>query len=148
MGMQEIALISVVAVFLTTGCASTKQLVRRPDESAIALGKVQVQVRRPLQLPPLFEWMCCWTKVKIKDNNQTIGYLGPRGKLLWERDPGELCLEGGLTTWNMGDFASVTKNTEDGNRYNFNVHIPFWYPISRSGIELLDVQTLPQKVNK
>ena len=142
MGKHEIALISAVAVFLTTGCASTKQLARRPDESAISPGRVQVQVRRP------FQFRGCICKVKIRDNNQTIGYLGPRGKLLWERDPGELCLEGGLTTWNLGDFEPITTNTKVGNRYNFEARIPFWYPISRSGLELLDMQTLPQKSNK
>ena len=129
MTKQRIALLGMIGVFALTGCASTKQLVPRPSGESITSGKTQVHIRRPGQI-----WGTA-NAFKVLDGAKEIGSLGPRGDLLWEREPGELKLSVGPKIFNMGNFTPIEMNLKEGERHEFEAWFPFFYPFSHHGLD-------------
>jgi len=136
------SLCSLIGLLTVCGCASTKQFVPRPDPQNISPGKAQIQINRPGQI-----WGTANALIVV-DNATDIGVIGPRGNLLWERDPGELNLAVGPKMLNMGHFDAPLIKVKAGYRYEFNTWLPFWYPFSRSGIEYIGEYKSTEQINE
>ena len=118
-----------LATMLMSGCASTTQLVPKPDQSGITPSTVHVEIRRSLGFGG-------WANaLEVQDNGTPIGDLGPNGSLLWEREAGPMNLVVGPKRLSMGNLTDVNMTLQGSSKYSFTASIPFWYPISRNGVK-------------
>lgn len=118
-----------IVTAMMTACASTTQFAPRPDGSAATPGKAQVRVYRPGQL-----WGTA-NAFTVADGTNVIGKLGPKGDLLWDRDPGDMSLTATPTILSMGGFKAPEAKVESGKRYEYEAWFPFFYPFSHHGLE-------------
>ncbi len=101
--------IFVLLIFLVVGCASTRQYVPFPDVENPEMARIYVI--RP-------SMMGFAIKTEIKDGRQTIGYLGAKQFLCWERKEGETVISG-----KSENESSITLNLRKGHTYYIKQHM-------------------------
>ncbi len=87
--MFQKAYLLIAVAALVSGCASTRQYVKFPDQS-VGLedpAKARIYVARPTVFGGAIS-------MKVSDGDILIGKTGPKGYLCWERNPGEMILTG------------------------------------------------------
>lgn len=79
-------LVGLCALVLASGCASTRQFVRLPDQARTVENPAQcrIYVFRPEAM------LGGIAKMKIMDGTRVIGDLGMASYLCWEREPGKV----------------------------------------------------------
>ncbi len=104
---MKISFIAVLSAFFFIGCASTVQYVSLPDQKKPLedSSKCRIYVYRP----STYGYSNALT---IADGNQVIGRIGPVGYLCWERDPGDICING-----NAENTSTVTITAKKGGVY-------------------------------
>lgn len=87
MTKKVLFLIGIVAI--VSGCASTRQYVKFPDQSVDLEdpAKARIYVARPTSFGGA-------VSMTVSDGDIVIGKTGPKGYLCWERNPGEMTLTG------------------------------------------------------
>lgn len=79
--------VCLICVFFLTGCASSWQYVKAPDQQlkSANASKARIYVIRADPGSKM-------ASARINDNGTLIGNTGPRGYLCWEREPGTVKL--------------------------------------------------------
>ncbi len=119
--------IFVLLIFLVVGCASTRQYVPFPDQTKLVENPemARIYVIRPSVVGFAI-------KTEIKDGRQTIGYLGAKQFLCWERKEGETVISG-----KSENESSITLNLVKGHVYYIEQHIHLGIWKSRNRLSLL-----------
>jgi hypothetical protein len=76
-----------IVAFLFTGCSSTQQFVRFPDQSKIVEDstKGRIYVMRPATVGAAIS-------MDVADDGKIVGSTGSHGFLCWEREPGDVVI--------------------------------------------------------
>lgn len=111
--------------FVTVGCASTKQYVVIPNQSAIVEDpeKARIYVLRPVSIGGV-------VPMEVQDGEIVVGETGPRGALCWERDPGPADITSHAENV---DFLRI--ETEKGIVYYLLQRVKMGFMIARTKLE-------------
>jgi hypothetical protein len=107
---RSFVLIAIAVLF--AGCASTQQYhstLTAPDTSAVAgvkpsVGKAKICVLRRSSI------LGAGIAIKITDSGRLVGRIGSGGKLIWEREPGQVVI--GASASNESNISVTTKPDE------------------------------------
>lgn len=110
------------------GCASTRQMVKLPDQGKRVEDTEQARI---YVIRPAFVGAA--VSMTVKDGDETIGYTGPKGYLCWERAPGKATL------------CSVAENTgkldldvEKNCVYYVHQHVLLGFLMARTRLDSID----------
>lgn len=107
----------IICGILLVGCnVQTSQSIPRPATFSVAPDKARINVFRP----KIFYGSGC--SIKIQDNGNAIGYIGPGGRLTWDRPAGEMRLDARVVIWNSA-FEPLLLSVKEGGVYNVVVDI-------------------------
>jgi hypothetical protein len=83
MKIKFLLFLSVIPL-LFTGCSSTQQFVRFPDQTKVVedSSKGRIYVMRPATVGAAIS-------MEVSDDGKIVGSTGPHGFLCWEREPGD-----------------------------------------------------------
>lgn len=111
--------------FVTVGCASTKQYVVIPNQSAIVEDpeKARIYVLRPVSLGGA-------VPMKVQDGETVVGVTGPKGALCWEREPGPVDISS-----HAENVDHLKINTEKGMVYYLLQRVKMGFMIARTKLE-------------
>jgi hypothetical protein len=112
-------LYSATLLAVATGCASTAQFVRLPEQSVKVEDRTlaRIYVVRPTILGGI-------TSGSVSDGETVVGVLGPRSFLCWEREPGALEIVWNAEHRGWGETDVITRlslNVEAGRVYYVKV---------------------------
>lgn len=124
--------------FLAVGCASTKQYVAIPNQSAIVENpeKARIYVLRPVSIGGM-------VPMEVQDGEIVVGETGPRGALCWERDPGPADITSHAENV---DFLRI--ETEKGMVYYLLQKVKMGFFVARTKLELLMKDEGPETLQK
>lgn len=126
------------AMILITGCASTKQYVRFPNQNKAIENPTmaRIYVARPTSFGGAIS-------MKVSDGDTVIGKTGPKGYLCWERVPGKITIKG-----KSENSCQLTLDTEQGESYYVQQHVRFGFFVARNKLSLLSEREGKEKVSK
>ena len=133
-------------IFLTlVSCATTQQYISNSKQSPLIENHARIKFYRPSNI---YGSAC---SVKITENNQIIGKIGPGGEIIYDTFAGNVRILG-LETLNYKSFVPLDLTVEEGKCYTINVKIPGYYfeVVKIEDVEIQsDTQTnLERKKNK
>lgn len=119
---------TICLTLLLSSCASTMQYVKYPDDESINENKSKIYVIRSTIFGSAI-------KMKIYQDDQLIGKLGPKSFLSWEVDPSK------------GDMAIISKSEnkdtlkispKPGKTYYIKQKVKLGWVVARTGLEFLE----------
>lgn len=121
-------LVLVLLAFSAVGCASTKQYVPIPNQNVRLEdeNKARIYVVRPAS-------MAAAISMAILDNKLLIGDTGANSYLSWEREPGNVMIEG-----KSENTSTVEFEAKKGNVYYVEQYMKMGFAIARNRLELID----------
>ena len=126
--MFQKAYLLIAVAALVSGCASTRQYVKFPDQS-VGLedqAKARIYVARPTSFGG-------GVKMKVSDGDILIGETGPKGYLCWERNPGEMILTG------KAENSDIEKiSIQQGYVYYFEQKVKMGFLMARNDIKQVE----------
>ena len=138
MNVSRIVFMVGVIIVLSSGCASTKQLVPLPDQTKTVedSSKARIYVIRPVLIASAIS-------MSVSDGEMKVGSTGPKGYLCWERAPG--------TT----EIRSKSENTavlpitcKAGEVYYIGQHVRMGILFARNNLSLLTEDEGKAKLSK
>ena len=131
-------IVAAITVSIMTGCASTRQFVRLPDQSKTVedTSKARIYVVRPSVLGAAIS-------MKVTDGEQEIGKTGGKGYLCWERMPGETTLKS-----KAENTATLPLKTEAGTVYYVQQQIRMGVLKARNKLSILEEQDGKEALTK
>ncbi len=117
-------ILALLMVF-TVGCLATRQYAPCPDQTKENLEMARIYVIRPTL-------MGLTVRTEILDGKQTIGFLGAKQYLCWERKEGETVITG-----KSENESSLTLSLEKGHVYYIQQRIHFGLLTVRNKLSLL-----------
>lgn len=126
------------ALIVMTGCASTVQYVRFPDQTKMIedSNKARIYVVRPTIVGYAIP-------MNVIDGSNLIGKTGPKGYLCWERDPGKAELRGVAE-----NVSTLTLNMEKGAVYYVQQHVRLGIFIAGNKLRQMTEDEGKKKVSK
>ncbi len=121
---MKVKVLALLMVF-TIGCLATRQYAPYPDQTKENSEMVRIYVIRPT-LRGLM------VRIEIKDGKQTIGFLGAKQYLCWERKPGNTVISG-----ESENKSFLSLSLEKGRVYYIQQHIHFGLLTVRNKLSLL-----------
>ena len=136
--MKIKALFLLAAMAIVSGCASTQQYVRFPDQSKTVedVNKARVYVVRPSVVGGAIS-------MKVSDGDTLIGKTGPKGYLCWERNPGSMELKG-----KCENTSCLTVQVEQGKVYHVKQSPRMGFFIARNKLEQVSAKEGRELVGK
>lgn len=126
--MKNKGLFLIVVASIISGCASTRQYVKFPDQSVDLEdpAKARIYVARPTAFGGA-------VTMKVSDGDVLIGQTGPKGYLCWERNPGEMTLIG------KAENADIEKiSIQQGYVYYFEQKVKMGFLMARNDIKQVE----------
>ena len=138
MKFTKMLLMLGAVISLSSGCASTKQLVALPDQTKTIEDstKARIYVLRPIFLPPLIS-------MTVSDGEEKIGSTGPNGYLCWERAPGETEIRS-----KSENTAVLPLTCKAGEVYYIGQHARVGALFARTSLSLLTEEQGKEKLTK
>ena len=131
-------ILAVLAVAMVTGCASTRQVVRLPDQSKTIEdpSKARIYVLRTTSLG-------CGVSMKVTDTGHLVGKTGAKGFLCWERPPGNILIKS-----KAENTCTLPLRTEAGSVYYVHQQVRMGILYARNKLLLLPEQEGKKKLSK
>lgn len=138
MHISKVVLLLGTIIALSSGCASTKQLVPLPDQTKTIedSSKARIYVLRPTTLGSAIA-MTVW------DAETKIGSTGPNGYLCWERTPGETEIRS-----RSENTVALPLTCKAGEVYYIGQHVRMGILFARTKLSVLPNEEGKEKTSK
>jgi hypothetical protein len=112
---------------LLTGCASTQQFVRFPDQTKVVEdpSKGRIYVMRPATVG-------CGISMEVADDGRIVGSTGSHGFLCWEREPGDA-----VVSSKAENTSAVKLNVQAGKVNYIFQHMAMGWVIARNRLDIV-----------
>ena len=117
MRRAAVVIVGLMALLISTGCASTRQYVAMPDQAKTIEDptKSRIYLLRPAVLGTAIS-------MRVDDGKTMIGQTGPKSYLCWEREPGTARIVS-----HAENEATLELTTDAGQVYYVQQHVrPGW----------------------
>ena len=127
MKRTALAIIGLMSLLISTGCASTRQFVALPDQAKTIDDSAmsRIYVLRPTVFGSAIT-------MRVDDGNKMIGETGPQSYLCWERAPGTATLVS-----HAENDSRLELTTATGQIYYVQQHIRPGWLYARSKLSVL-----------
>lgn len=126
MKIKLLLFLPVIALLLT-GCSSTQQFVRFPDQNKVVedSSKGRIYVMRPATVGAAIS-------MDVADDGEIIGSTGPHGFLCWEREPGDTVIS------SKAENTSAVKVSVQAGKVNYIFqHMEFGWISARNRLDIV-----------